>query len=246
MKCIVTGGAGFIGSQIVDLLIDMGMNVSVVDDLSTGSESNLNPLAELHKINILDSSALESVCQDVDLFFHTAAWARIQPSFDQPFEHEQTNVIGTIRCLQAVMGKRLTKFVLSSSSAIYGDTTTLPIQESCPPNILSPYALQKYAAEQYCLVLGRRFNIPVIALRYFNVYGPRSINPPIRREAPTAPSRGYSPANTERVNPLPLQEMASSPETSYTPGMLLMQIWKPLFPIGPLRCITLVLESASQ
>jgi len=85
--------------------------------------------------------------------------------------------MGTIRCLQAVVGKPLRKFVFSGSASIYGNTTTLPTPESAPPDLLNPYALQKYAAERYCLILGRRFDVPVVSLRYFNVYGPRSFNP---------------------------------------------------------------------
>ena len=177
MKCIVTGGAGFIGSHIVDLLVRQGMEVAVVDNLSTGREANLNPRATLHQVDIGDLAALERLCQGVELFFHAAALPRIQPSFDQPMEHEESNVVATIRCLQAVMGKPLRKFVFSGSASIYGDTAPLPTPESAPPDLLNPYALQKYAAEQYCLILGRRFEIPVVSLRYFNVYGPRSFNP---------------------------------------------------------------------
>ena len=177
MKCIVTGGAGFIGSHIVDLLIQQGMDVTVLDNLSTGRETNLNGRAILHQVDLRDLPTLERLCQGVELFFHAAALPRIQPSFNQPMEHEEANVIGTIRCLQAVMGKGLRKFVFSGSAAIYGNTTTLPTPESVPPDLLNPYALQKYAAEQYCLILGRRFGVPVVSLRYFNVYGPRSFNP---------------------------------------------------------------------
>ena len=128
----------------------------VLDNLACGREANVNRQAAFHRLDIRDLPALERHCQDVDLFFHAAALPRIQPSFDQPTEHEEANVIGTIRCLQAVIGKRLQKFVFSSSSAIYGDTAELPTPESVSPDLLNPYALQKYAAEQYCLLLGRR------------------------------------------------------------------------------------------
>lgn len=176
MKCLVTGGAGFIGSHIVDLLVSEGMDVLVVDDLSTGSEAALNPKAELAAVDIRDPDSLTRHARDVDLFFHAAALPRIQPSFHQPVEHEEVNVVGTIRCLQAVIGTRIRKFVFSSTSALYGNTRRLPTPEDTAPELLNPYALQKYAAEQYCSVLGGRFDIPCIALRYFNVYGPRSFN----------------------------------------------------------------------
>jgi UDP-glucose 4-epimerase len=177
MKCVVTGGLGFIGSHVVDLLVQQGMEVAVVDNLATGQETNLNPLATLHRIDLGDLNTLKQVSYGAEFFFHMAALPRIQPSFDHPKEHEEVNVIGTIRCLQAVMGKSIQKFVFSGSSAIYGNATSLPTPESAPPDLLNPYALQKFAAEQYCLILGRRFGIPVVSLRYFNVYGPRSFNP---------------------------------------------------------------------
>ena len=176
MKCIVTGGAGFIGSHIVDLLLEHEMDVTVLDNLSSGVESNLNPKATFHRLDVCDGEALAPLCRDVDLFFHTAALPRIQPSFDQPVEHEEANVIATIRCLQAVAKSHIKKFIFSSSCAIYGTAEAIPTLESAPPRPPNPYALQKYAAEQYCLILGRHLNIPVVALRYFNVYGPRSYN----------------------------------------------------------------------
>lgn len=176
MKCVVTGGAGFIGSHIVDLLVEQGMDVVVFDDLSTGAERNLNRRAKFVHGDIRDVALLAQHCRDVELFFHAAARPRIQPSFDEPIEHEEVNVIGTIRCLQAVGGVRVRKFVFSSSSAIYGNTSRLPTPEDTPPDLLNPYALQKYTAERYCLILARHLDVPVVALRYFNVYGPRSFN----------------------------------------------------------------------
>lgn len=176
MRCIVTGGAGFIGSHIVDLLVAEGMDVLVLDNLSTGAEENLNKKAELLRVDIRDGEAVARWSRGAELFFHAAALPRIQPSFDEPLEHDEVNVIGTLRCLQAVKGTRLRKFVYSSSSAIYGNPARLPTPEETPPDLLNPYALQKYTAEQYCLILGRRFDIPVLSLRYFNVYGPRSFN----------------------------------------------------------------------
>ena len=176
MRCIVTGGAGFVGSHIVDLLVGQGMDVLAVDDLSTGFEKNVNRKAKLVSLDIRDADALTRVCTDADLLFHTAALPRIQPSFDQPVEHEEVNVIGTIRCLQAARDAGIRKLVFSSTSAIYGNTEKLPTPEETPPDLLNPYALQKLAAEQYCFILGQRFGVPTVALRYFNVYGPRSFN----------------------------------------------------------------------
>ena len=176
MKCLVTGGSGFIGSHLVDLLIKEGLDVFIIDNLSTGLKANLNRKATFIEGDIRDAQLIKNLCVDVDFVFHLAALPRIQPSFDQPIEHEEVNVMGTINCLQAVIGTSVRKFVFSSSSAIYGNTSIIPTPEDTPPDLLNPYALQKYAAEQYCLMLGQRFDIPVIALRYFNVYGPRSFN----------------------------------------------------------------------
>jgi len=176
MKCIVTGGAGFIGSHVVDLLLDSGMDVTILDNLSCGDPRNLNPKATFKHIDLGDCETLADLSQDADLFFHLAAWPRIQPSFLQPLEHEQANVINTIRCLQAVTGSKIQKFIFSSSCAVYGRPQSFPVSEANPVAPTSPYALQKYAGEQYCMILGRQFDIPVIALRYFNVYGPRSFD----------------------------------------------------------------------
>jgi len=175
-KAIVTGGAGFIGSNLTDLLIDKGFQVIVIDNLETGSEKNLNPKAEFVKEDIRNFEKIEPFFEKTDYVFHLAALPRIQPSFDQPIEHEQANVIGSINCLLACKGKNIKKFVYSASSACYGNPKELPTTEKAEIDCLSPYALQKYTAEQYCLILGERYNIPVVSLRYFNVYGPRSFN----------------------------------------------------------------------
>jgi UDP-glucose 4-epimerase len=177
MKCLVTGGAGFIGSHIVDALINQGADVLVCDNLSTGRRQNLNPKARFVEVDIRSFDESCTLFDGVEYVFHAAALPRIQPSFDQPIEHEEVNVIGTIKCLLACNGRNVKKFVLSGSSACYGNPRVTPTPETEAPNCLSPYALQKYAAEQYCLLLGSRFDIPVISLRYFNVYGPRSFNP---------------------------------------------------------------------
>ena len=183
-RAVVTGGAGFIGSHITDLLIEQGMDVVVLDDLSTSDGSKVNPRAEFVQGSTTDRDLVEVTLAEADFVFHTAALPRIQPSFDDPVAHEEANVLGTIRCLEALKDSgRLKKFVISSSSACYGDVEELPTTELAPINCMSPYALQKYASEQYALILGDRFEIPVVSLRYFNVYGPRSFNPESRLSA---------------------------------------------------------------
>ena len=175
---VVTGGLGFIGSHLVSLLVEQGWEVVIIDNLATGDREKLNPSARLVEASITDPDAIAAPLQAADYVFHVAALPRIQPSFDDPVGHEEVNVVGTIRCLEALKGsRRLKKLVVSSSSASYGTATELPTSERAAISCLNPYALQKYASEQYALILGGRFDIPVVSLRYFNVYGPGSFNP---------------------------------------------------------------------
>ena len=183
LKCVVTGGAGFIGSNLVDFLIEKGFNVAVIDNLSTGKEENINSKAKFFKKDILDYDKIKDIFKGADYVFHLAALPRIQPSFSDPIYHEKANVIGTINCLLACKGKNIKKFVFSASSACYGTPKEIPTTEKAGIDCLSPYALQKYTAEQYCLILGKRYNIPVVSLRYFNVFGPRSFSPENRFSA---------------------------------------------------------------
>lgn len=174
---VVTGGAGFIGSHLTERLLKDGFQVTVLDDLSTGDPTYVNKHARFVQGSICDLSLVSETLQDATYVFHLAALPRIQPSFDLPLEHEAVNVIGTINCLLAVKGsRRLKKFVYSASSACYGTPDELPTTENAAIRPLSPYALQKYSAEQYVLMFSERFSIPAVALRYFNVYGPRSFN----------------------------------------------------------------------
>lgn len=185
MNALVTGGLGFIGSHVVDVLIENKLDVTVVDNLSTGSEKNKNAKAKYIFKNVEDLSSNE--LNDFDFIFHLAALPRIQPSFEEPELHEQANVIATIRLLEALKGnKRIKKLVYSASSSCYGNPLRTPTPENEPVLPLNPYALQKYSAEQYCFLLGERKGIPVNALRYFNAYGPRSFNPANRFNAYTS------------------------------------------------------------
>ncbi|SME98716.1 UDP-glucose 4-epimerase [Tistlia consotensis] len=175
MRALVTGGLGFIGSHVIEALLAEGIDVVAVDNLSTGSRKNEIDGATYRIEDLADTP--DEILLDSDYVFHLAALPRIQPSFSEPVEHEEVNVVLTIRLLQRVMqSKRLKKLVFSSSSAVYGNPEQTPTPEDARIAPLSPYALQKYAAEQYCLLLGERFDLPVIALRYFNPYGPRSFN----------------------------------------------------------------------
>ena len=176
MKAIVTGGLGFIGSYVVDGLVEQGVDVVVIDDLSTGTEDNRNPKAAYILKDILDVEV--AVYDGCDWLFHLAALSRIQPSFDDPLSHERANVIAVMDLLMKLRGNRtLKKAVFSSSSSVYGNAKELPTTENAPPDPLSPYAIQKLAAERYWMVMGQHYGIDVVALRYFNPYGARSYSP---------------------------------------------------------------------
>jgi len=175
-KCIVTGGAGFIGSHVVDLLIDSGYPVDIIDDLSTGRRDNLNPKAALHEVDVRNLDRLRPLFAGARWVFHGAAWPRIQPSFDDPLTHEDINVGGTINCLIAARDAGVQRFLYFGSSAVYGTPDEVPTTETAAIRCYNPYALQKYTAEQYSLILGGHWGVPVVSLRMFNVYGPRSYN----------------------------------------------------------------------
>jgi len=176
-RYIVTGGAGFIGSNIVDLLIDEGHNVHVLDNFSTGERSYLNPKAELTEFDLVVDSGLERHLKGGDGIFHVAALPRIQPSYTDPIGHDDANVRATLKVAQAMIAAGVKRCVFSGSSAVYGTPVDLPTPETAQIQPLSPYALQKYTAEHYLMTLGERFGLLIGGLRYFNVYGPRSFNP---------------------------------------------------------------------
>jgi len=170
---LVTGGAGFIGSHLVDALLARGHRVRVIDDFATGSRAWLNPAAELHELDIRDARALAPALDGVDCVFHAAALPRVPLSIAQPLETHLTNVDGTLNLLIAARDRKVRRFIFSSSSSVYGDQPRLPLVETMSPNPGSPYALQKYIGEQYARMFSRLFGLETLSLRYFAVYGPR-------------------------------------------------------------------------
>ena len=172
-EVIVTGGAGFIGSNLVDKLIDKGIKVHIFDNLSTGFKKNINPKAKFY---ILDVSKLYpadfSKFKGVDTIFHLAALARVQPSIDNPLPYHDANVTGMLKMLKLAKNLNIPKFVFSSSSSVYGDAE-VPTDEYHELNPISPYALHKLIGEQYCKLFSTLYNIDTVCLRYFNVYGNR-------------------------------------------------------------------------
>lgn len=186
MKCLVTGGAGFIGSHLVDRLIKDGHTVVSVDDLSTGKEENENPKAQNARRKIETRNYYRigggrdnsnryhgSIFRGVDVVFHLAAKARVQPSIKDPISFNQTNVDGTLNILKACVDNNVKRIVFSSSSSVYGNAEKTPTTEGCSLNPLSPYALQKLIGEQYCKLFSDVYDLDTVCLRYFNVYGNR-------------------------------------------------------------------------
>lgn len=169
-KCLVTGGLGFIGSNVVDVLIEAGHEVTIVDNLSTGKVENFNPKAGLIKADIRDSF---EEWPKVDYVFHLAALARIPRSIEEPLETHTVNVVGTLNVLDYCR-KIGAKVIFSGSSSIY-EGKHLPTREDAPKAPQNPYALQKLECEQYIELYNQLYNIDYCILRYFNVYGERQL-----------------------------------------------------------------------
>ena len=174
-KVAVVGGAGFIGSNLVDKLIEKNLEVIVIDNLSTGKLENVNKKATFINLDIYENRCAE-IAKDlkgVDTVFHTAALARVQPSIVDPVYFDKINSNGTVNLLKACVDAGVKRVVYSASSSCYGDATIFPTPESHPTNPLSPYGLQKYIGEQYCKMFSQVYDIDTVCLRYFNVYGER-------------------------------------------------------------------------
>ncbi|MBI2850287.1 MAG: SDR family oxidoreductase [Chloroflexi bacterium] len=176
MKAVVTGGAGFIGSHLIEALVARGYRVTVLDDLSSGKLDNIReflPSVQFKQGSVTELPLLREIFQGVDYVFHLAAIASVQKSIDDPAASHEVNVTGTLNVLLAALENKVKKVVFSSSAAVYGDIPVPPAKEEMAPCPLSPYAADKLAAETYCQVFGRVYQLPTVSLRYFNVYGPR-------------------------------------------------------------------------
>jgi len=175
MKVLVTGGAGFIGSNLVDALLEEGHQVSIIDDLSTGKRKNLNTSARHYEISLHKASVeeLTEILTGVEVVYHTAALARVQPSIQDPVRYNEANVTAIVNLLTACVKAEVKRVVYSASSSAYGNATTFPTPETHPTDSLSPYGLQKYIGELYCRMYSKVYGIDTVCLRYFNIYGPR-------------------------------------------------------------------------
>lgn len=174
-KYIVAGGAGFIGSSIVDRLVDKNKEVIVLDNLSTGKKENINSKANFIYCDLssIDQKELNYYFKDSEVVFHCAALPNVQYSIEYPMESNNANVNTTIKILEAIKNNNTKKIIYSSSCSVYGNAISIPTSENNSIQPLSPYALQKYIGEEYCYLYNRTYNINYTILRYFNVYGER-------------------------------------------------------------------------
>ena len=176
MKYLVTGGAGFIGSNIVEELVRRGKDVRVLDDLSTGKEENLASFMDsidFRKGDIRKKDDAAEALQGVDFVIHQAALRSVPKSVEIPYATNDVNVNGTLNVLLAARDARVKRVVYASSSSVYGDCVEFPQKESFAPEPISPYAVSKLAAEYYCRMFTRTMGVETVSLRYFNVFGPR-------------------------------------------------------------------------
>jgi UDP-glucose 4-epimerase len=172
---LVTGGAGFIGSNIVEGLVRRGDRVRVLDDFSTGRRENLTPFAgvEIVEGDLRDATTVARAVSGVEGVFHQAALRSVPRSVDDPSSSNDVNVNGTLVLLLACRAAKVRRVVYASSSSVYGDDPTLPKVETLRTQPISPYAVSKLAAEHYCQVFARLYGVETVSLRYFNVFGPR-------------------------------------------------------------------------
>jgi len=176
MKVIVTGGCGFIGSHIVDRLIELNCQVLVIDDLSASENEQFyfNGKAEYHKIDICDKDNIENLFKDVEYVFHLAAESRIQPAIKNPSRAYNVNVIGTLNILELSRKYNIKRVMYSSTSSVYGLTNQLPTSENVSIDCLNPYAHSKYTGEELFRQYWKEYNVDSVIFRYFNVFGERS------------------------------------------------------------------------
>ena len=175
---LVTGGAGFIGSNLTEALLKQGHRVRVFDNFSTGKRENLrfdrpSPGLEVMEGDIRGLKACQSSMKNIEVVFHQAALPSVQQSIEDPLTSNSVNVEGTLNLLLAAREKGVKRFIYASSCAVYGDDPVLPKREEMVPVPLSPYAVQKWIGEQYCRLFSQLYGLETISLRYFNIFGPR-------------------------------------------------------------------------
>lgn len=175
-RVLVTGGAGFIGSHLVDALVDLGASVVVIDDLSNGAEANLNAVRDridFHHASILDRDALRAACDGVHTIFHQAALGSVPRSVEEPVLYQQVNASGTLNVLEEARLAGAEHIVYAASSSAYGDQAQSPKVETMRPDPLSPYAATKFAGEHLVRAYAHCYGLRCVSLRYFNIFGAR-------------------------------------------------------------------------
>jgi len=177
-KFLVTGGAGFIGSNLCEAILKLGYKVRCLDDLSTGKQANVdmfidNSNYEFIKGDIKDKTACIGACEGMDYVLHEAAWGSVPRSIEMPLDYCENNILGTVNMMEAARQTGIKTFVYASSSSVYGDEEHLPKTEGVEGNLLSPYALTKHCAEEWAKQYSKHYGLKTIGLRYFNVFGRR-------------------------------------------------------------------------
>ena len=193
-RCMVTGGAGFIGSHLCRRLVDEGHDVRVLDNLSSGRRENLAEIQDVVEFvegDLCDEALLAEVIQGVDCVLHHAAVASVQTSVERPLFEQEVNAVGTLRLLEAARRGEVRRVVFAASAAAYGNNPQVPKREEMPPEPESPYAISKVMGEYYARVYTQIYGLEVVCLRYFNVFGPR--------QDPSSPYSGVISIFAERM-----------------------------------------------
>lgn len=179
MKVLLTGGAGFIGSHVNNLLLQDGHSVTVIDDLSNSSKNSLNPKVKFHQISLEDQKKLEKILSGHDAVIHMASFIEVGESIKKPVEFTQNNIVGTVKLLEAMKNTNVKKIIFSSSACVYGKPTKIPITEADPLGEQeNPYGITKVTMEQFCKLYHKLYGLDVTILRYFNPYGPGETHNP--------------------------------------------------------------------
>jgi UDP-glucose 4-epimerase len=173
VRMLVTGGAGFIGSHLVDSLVAEGREVRVLDDLSSGLVDCVPPDVEFIDGSVANEGTVRRAVEGIEIVFHQAAHRAVLRSVEHPLATDRANTHGTLTVLKAALDAGVRRVVYASSSSVYGGAESMPTSETVPPSPRSPYAVSKLAGELYCRVFSELFGLETVALRYFNVYGPR-------------------------------------------------------------------------
>lgn len=218
-KVLVTGGGGFIGSNLVERLVEDGEAVRVLDNFSTGRRENLRPVladVEIVEGDVQSFERVHNAVRDCELVFHQAALPSVPRSIQDPLTSNAVNVTGTLNVLLAARDAGVRRVVYASSSSVYGSNPELPKHEGMPTQPISPYAVAKLAAENYCVAFSRVYSLETVALRYFNVFGPRQ--DPLSQYAAVIPN--FITAFLERRSPVIFGDGEQSRDFSYIDNVL--------------------------